>query len=144
MVDVEAGLGHLGHPGCFHIIVFICLGLNNLVVVMNHLAMVVYAPKTPHKCHMSDDWLNATTADGSVVTPGQCSVFVNRSVSGNVSEHQACQARWDYEVQAGAQNIIMQVYYISLFYTLEITVKRENIGEDLFGKISKLRNMRQN
>jgi hypothetical protein len=110
MVDVEAGLGHLGRPGRFHVIVFLCLGLNNLVVVLNHLAMVVYAPKTPFKCHVSDEWLNKTIVEDLVVTPGECSVHVNSSVNGSwYGREEPCPGQWDYFVPDREYNIIMQV-----------------------------------
>ena len=110
MIEVEVAFSRLGRPGRFHVLVFICLGLNNLVVVLNHLAMVVFAPKTPFRCHIPEDLINGTNMEASVLSR-ECSLSVNSTINGTwtISEYE-CPGRWDYEVTDNEYSIIMQVY----------------------------------
>jgi len=117
MAEIESALGYLGRPGAFHVLVFICLGLNNLVVVLNHLAMVVFAPKTPFKCHIPEELVNRTNMENVLVTSSECSLYVNRSINGTwTTTEYDCPGHWDYEVTDNEYSVIMQVLYLFMWH----------------------------
>ena len=119
MADIEGALNKLGRPGRYHVLVFIFLGLNNLVVVLNHLAMVVFAPKTLFKCHIPEEQTNGTDGEVAVLTSSECALFANVSVNGTWSTTEYdCPGQWDYEGADSEYSIIMQVQLLMTGFPL--------------------------
>ncbi len=113
VIDLDKNLRHLGNPGCYHILLFVCLSSNNVVVLLNHLAMSVYGSPVPYHCRLPGNYsLNDSvpwvTDKAGNLKPDSCRVYQNFTSSTNLTEQ--CPDGWEYETDNDRhRTLVMEV-----------------------------------
>lgn len=139
-IDIDSVFRKLGRPGRYHIIVYVLLCLNNVVVIFNHLAMAIYGAKTEYFCE-SEHELNMTQD----VTRGPANVKEACPEGSNLTTEEYCPAGWtlQYRMEPRETNIISEFNLIcGEFYLKNLATTiyfcGVMLGGLLFGSLSDL------
>lgn len=108
--NMEKLMKSIEKPGKFQMLVYLYLCVNMTIILMNHLAMVFYAPKTKHHCKVDNDksigHLVPIVIRNNERQWEGCRLYAGNNTNDTVP----CGHGWTYYLEDGEATIISEVF----------------------------------